>query len=129
MSETDFTSDSSTDSEFDSRLEEVEIEKWRDEESSRLMEEMRLCNIRSSTFDGETVKSWLQGDVTLEDVIVCGRLKKQNSVLLLRPITKERVEEIRTFAKKVIDFYGESLRYSSYVDRVTACIIRYEYNL
>ena len=57
-------------------------------------------------------------------------IKKRNSVLLGERISKERLEEIRSVAKRVADFYDSPcLRFKSYIDRVTACIIEYEYRL
>lgn len=129
MSDSDFSSETSSDSEFEESLEEVRQQIWKDKESEIIMDEMQRLGLRVSTFDGKVVKEWLSGYLKLQDVIVSGHLKKQNSVLLKGPISEERVAEIREFARKVIDHYGKSLRYSSYVDRVTACIIKYQYRL
>lgn len=129
MSETDFIlTESTSDSEFEEALEEVQRQISRDEQSDFIMEERRRLGLQS-LFDGSDVKRWLEGSLELEDVVRCGRLKMQNSVLLGAPISAERVNEIREFARKIIDHYDESLRFRSYVDRVTACIIRHEYRL
>lgn len=129
MSETDFIlTESTSDSEFEEALEEVQRQISRDNQSDVIMEERRRLGLQS-LFDGSDVKRWLEGSLELEDVVRCGRLKMQNSVLLGAPISEERINEIREFARKIIDHYDESLRFRSYVDRVTACIIRHEYRL
>lgn len=129
MSETEFIStESTTDSEFEEALEAVEQLMLKDEQSEYIMDERRRLGLRS-VFDGNDLKQWLRGSLSMSDVISCGRLKKQNSVVLGAPISDERVEELRQFAKILIDHYDESLRFRSYIDRVTACIIRHEYRL
>lgn len=129
MSEFEYVStESSTDSEFEESLEVVALQMRKDQEAEHIMDERRRLGLRC-VFDGSVVKDWLKGSLTLEDVVCCGRLKKQNSVVLGAPISDERVLEIREFAKILIDHYDESLRFRSYIDRVTACIIRHEYRL
>ena len=128
--EESYSSESSTDSEFERQLEAVQKEKERDEASHKLVDFMRSSNIRLETLDGFIINRWLRGNTALSDVIICGRLKKRNSVLLGERISKERLEEIRSVAKRVADFYDSPcLRFKSYIDRVTACIIEYEYRL
>lgn len=130
MSDSEFFSTvSETDSEFENALDLVEIDKQRDEESEILLERMRECNISMSRLDGKTINDWLKADLNLDDVIVCGRLKKKNSTLLSGFITEERVEELRELAKEIIHFYDGGTQFRSYIDRVTACIIQFEYML
>lgn len=128
--EVSYSSESSTDSEFERQLEAVQKEKQRDEASHELVELMRSSNIRLETLDGFIINRWLRGNTALSEIIVCGRLKKRNSVLLGESISKERVLEIRNVAKRVAEFYDSPcLRFKSYIDRVAACIIEYEYRL
>ena len=130
MSESDFFSTvSETDSEFENALDLVEINKQRDEESEFLLERMRECSISMSRVDGNVINRWLKADTNLDDVIVCGRLKKKNSTLLSGFITEERVQELRELAKEIIHFYDGGTQLRSYIDRVTACIIQFEYML
>lgn len=131
MSDSEFyTTESVTDSEFEESLDIVEYEKKRDAESEALLEKMRMCNIRMSGIDGYVLNRWLHGQTTLDEVTQCGRLKKRNSCVLMRSIPKERIDELRDLAKTLIEFYhGKGTHFQSYIDRVTACIIQYEYNL
>lgn len=130
MSDSEFFSTvSETDTEFEAALDLVEIEKQRDEESEFLLERMRECNISMSRVDGNAINGWLKADVNLDDVIVCGRLKKKNSTVLSGFISEERVKELRQLAKEIIHFYDGGTQFKSYIDSVTACIIQFEYNL
>lgn len=130
MSQSDICStESETDVEFEERLDTVEREKQRDEESERLLESMRASNISLSRVDGNVLNDWLKAEMTLEDVIVCGRLKKNNSTELLNFISEDRVRELRELAKAVVYFYEGGTPFKSYIDRVTACIIKFEYML
>lgn len=128
--EESYSSESSTDSEFERQLEAVEKEKERDEASHELVEFMRGSNIRLETLDGFTINKWLRGGTSMSDIIICGKLKKKKSVLLGESISKERILEIRSVAKRVAKFYDSPFqKFKSYIDRVTACIIEYEYRL
>ena len=130
MSDSEFFSTvSETDTEFEAALDLVEIEKQRDEESEFLLERMRECNISMSRVDGNTINAWLKADVSLDDVIVCGRLKRRNSTVLSGFISEERVKELRQLAKEIIHFYEGGTQFKSYIDSVTACIIQFEYML
>lgn len=124
-----FSSDSETDTEFEERLDMVERDKQRDEESECLLERMRACNISLSRVDGSVLNCWLKAGTRLQDIIVCGRLKKKNSTVLLSSISEDRVEEIRELAKILVNFYDGGAQFKSYIDRVTACIIEFEYRL
>ncbi len=130
MSDSEFFSTvSETDTEFEDRLELVEMEKQRDEESEYLLDRMRGCNISMYRVDGNVINRWLKADISLEDVIACGRLKKKNSTVLSGFISEERVQELRELAKEIIHFYDGGTQFRSYIDRVTACIIQFEYML
>ena len=130
MSDSEFFSTvSETDTEFEDALDLVEMEKQRDEESEFLLERMRECNISMSRVDGKTINDWLKADVNLDDVIVCGRLKRRNSTVLSGFISEERVQQLRQLAKEIIHFYEGGTQFKSYIDSVTACIIQFEYNL
>lgn len=130
MSESDFTvSESVTDTEFEEALDEVEWQKQRDVESEILLDRMRECNISMSRLDGMEINRWLRGQTELDDVLKCGRLKRKGSTVLLSYISQYRVDELRTLAKEVISFYDGGTQFKSYVDRVLACIIEFEYML
>lgn len=130
MSDSEFFSTvSETDTEFENALNLVEMEKQRDEESDFLLERMRECNISMSRVDGNVINRWLKAGLNLEDVIACGRLKKKNSTVLSGFISEERVQELRELAKEIIHFYDGGTQFRSYIDRVTACIIQFEYRL
>ena len=124
-----FFTESETDTEYENTLYLLEMEKQRDEYSEYLIQRMRECNISMSRLDGNVINMWLKADTYLEDVIVCGRLKKKNSSLLSHSISDNRVEELRHLAKEIIDFYDGGTQFKSYIDRVTACIIEFEYML
>lgn len=130
MSESDFTvSESVTDSEFEEALDEVEWQKQRDIESEILLDRMRECNISMARLDGMEINRWLRGQTELDDVLACGRLKRKGSTVLLSYISQCRVDELRTLAKEIISFYDGGTHFKSYVDRVLACIIEFEYLL
>ena len=130
MSESDFTvSESVTDTEFEEALDEVEWQKQRDVESEILLDRMRECNISMSRLDGMEINRWLRGQTELDDVLKCGRLKRKGSTVLLSYISQYRVDELRTLAKEIISFYDGGTQFKSYVDRVLACIIEFEYML
>ncbi len=130
MSDSEFFSTvSETDTEFEDALNLVEMEKQRDEESEYLLDRMRECNISMSRVDGNVINRWLKAGISLDDVIVCGRLKKKNSTVLSGFICEERVQELRELAKEIIHFYDGGTQFRSYVDRVAACIIQFEYML
>ena len=130
MSESDFSvSESVTDTEFEEALDEVEWQKQRDVESEILLDRMRECNISMSRLDGMEINRWLRGQTELDDVLKCGRLKRKGSTVLLSYISQYRVDELRTLAKEVISFYDGGTQFKSYVDRVLACIIEFEYML
>ena len=130
MSESDFFSpESETDSEFEEGLRRVELEKQRDIESEYLLEKMRACDISLWRVDSNVLNRWLKAETRLEDVIVSGRLKKKDSTVLLNFISDDRVAELRELAKEIVYFYDEGTQFKSYIDRVTACIIEFEYRL
>lgn len=129
MSDSDFFTVSETDTEFENALHLVEMEKQRDEDSEYLLQRMRECNISMSRLDGNIINTWLEADACLEDVIVCGRLKKKNSTLLSYRVSDRRVQELRELAKEIVHFYNGGNQFKSYIDRVTACIIRFEYSV
>ena len=130
MSDLDIVStETLTDTEFEDALDEMEWEKERDLESEYLSERMRSCRISTSRLDGHELNRWLRGGTTLEDVVACGRLKKKKSTVLLNYISSARVEELRELAREIVFFYEGGTRLKSYIDRVTACIIEFEYML
>ena len=130
MSESEFFStESETDTEFEDSLAHVEWEKERDEQSHFLLERMQACGISMSRVDGSVIHRWLSGDTTLDDIIVCGRLKRKNSTVLSGYISEDRVNEIRELAKEILHYYDGGTQFKSYVDRVAASIIEFEYCL
>ncbi len=124
-----FSLDSETDSEFEDALDMVEWEIDRDEDSHHLVARMRECKISTWRLDGHVLNCWLRAATRLEDVIVCGRLKRKNSTVLADFISEARVEELRELARDIVFFYNNGSQFKSYIDRVTACIISFEYCL
>lgn len=131
MSDLEYSStESSTDSEFEEAMDEMERLKLRDVASSDLVDAMRACAIRVSSIDGSVLNSWLRGEVEMEDVVYHGHLKLKDSTLIKGDISPARVDEFRDLAKKVVEYYvGGVSHSSSYIDRVTAAIIQFEYRL
>ena len=127
------TSDSSTDEEYEQQQEELFAEKRRDEASHELWDLMLRNNIRSplnGPMDGAMLNSCLRGDVRMCDVVCGEKLRYSNKVPVVDTITKERISEFREVARMMTRHYApESARFMSYVNNVTACLIKYHYKL
>lgn len=135
MSSSEYTSfsDSSTDEEFEREQDEMLAEQRRDEASHELWDLMLKNNIRSplnGPMDGAMLNSCLRGEVMMCDVVCGGKLRFSNKVPVVDKITNERISEFREVARKMAIHYApESARFTSYVDKVTASLIKYHYKL
>ena len=128
-----YTSDSSSDEEYEQRLVETRMLQERDKALDDLWELFKENNIESKInglIDGRVVNEWLRGLVSMEDVVVYGRLKKSNSSIPYGNISDERIDQFRQAARAVVKFYQPSFsRYRHYISDVTASIIKYHYKL
>ena len=134
MSESEmYTSDSSSDEEHEQGLIETEILQQRDEALDDLWELFKEKNIESKInglIDGYVVNDWLRGSVSMEDVVVYGKLKKLNSSIPYGNISDERIDDFRQAACAVVNFYKPCFsKYKQYINDVTASIIKYHYKL
>lgn len=125
--------DSSTDEEFEQRLQEVEDIKARDEALDALWELFHTNNIDSKInglINAQVVEEWLKGNCCMQDIIRGNRLKKTNSTVLGPEISQTRIDEFREVAKAVVDFYNPFfVKFRSYIDDVCASMIKYHYKL
>lgn len=134
MSESEmYTSDSSSDEEYERGLIETQMLQDRDKALDDLWELFRENNIESKInglIDGCVVNEWLRGLVSMEDVVVYGRLKKSQSSIPYRNISDERIAEFRQAARAVVNFYKPCFsKYRHYISDVTASMIKYHYKL
>jgi hypothetical protein len=90
-------------------------------------------NIRSplnGPMDGNTINMCLYSDLRMCDVLHMGRLKYLNKTVLGCTISEERILEFREAAKAMVMCYiPEMQRQVSFVNTVTACLIKYHYKL
>ena len=133
MSSFEYTDESSTDEEHEQQLVDLEEEKLRDEQSHVLWDLMGRRNIRSplgGPMDGSTLNSCLHPRLKMEDVVYRNFLRYDGQVALNDRITQERIDEFREVAKAMATHYSPyNARHTSYINGVTAEIIRYHYNL
>ena len=133
MSSYEYSSDSSTDEEFEEALDEVIRQQERDERAHALWDLFDNKNIESpisGPIDGKVLNTWLQANLTLKDVIYNGFLREQGKVALRQTITPERVEDFREAARAFVAHYElRQVDHDAYLDNVAACMIRYHYNL
>ena len=126
-------SDSSTDEEYEREQQEMIAEQQRDESSHELWDLMLENNIRSplnGPMDGATLNACLQGEVKMSDVVCAGKLRRSGKVQLLDRITDARIFEFREVARMMARHYRpESAKFASYVNTVTASLIKYHYKL
>lgn len=127
------SSDSSTDEEWEERIQETKRAQERDNALDALWDLFRKNNIDSKLnglINASAIEKWLKADARMEDIICGDRLKKENSTVLSYEISQNRIDEFRETAKAVVAFYRPELsRLKSYIDDVTACMIKYHYKL
>ena len=134
MSSYDYSSsESETDEEYELELKELEMEKVRDENSHMLCNLMHQNNIRSplnGPMDGNTLKQCLNPHLKMEDVVYRNFLRYDGQVALHDRITQDRIDEFRRVAKAMADHYQPFCsQFSSYINGVTAHLIKYHYRL
>ena len=127
------TSESETDEEYELEMKELEIEKKRNENSDILCNLMCEKNIRSplnGPMDGVTLNECLHPHLKMEDVVYGQFLRYDGQVALHNRISRERVDEFRQVAKAMAEHYNPFCsNFSSYVNGVTAHLIKYHYRL
>ena len=125
--------DSSSDEEYDSRLNELEEEKLYNESLDRLSELLSELNIRSplnGPIDGYVINRVLKSDLSMDDVLHNNKLRYTDKVPLGSEITSDRIIEFRRAAAGIVRHYAPYMsRFSSYIDGVTACLIKYHFKL
>jgi hypothetical protein len=133
MSSYEFTSESSTDEEFEQSLLEVEEEKIRDAQSHELWDLMDRSNISSplnGPMDGYTLNECLYPKLKMEDVVYKNFLRYDGQVALHDRITLDRIQEFRRVAKALAEHYTPAAaKFTSYINGVTAHLIKYHYKL
>jgi len=134
MSSYDYSSsESETDEEYELEMKELELEKVRDMSGHALNDLMHRNNIRSplnGPMDGKTLKQCLSPHLKMEDVVYGKFLRYDGQVALHDRITQERIDEFREVAKAMADHYNPFCsQFSSYVNGVTAHLIKYHYKL
>ena len=134
MSSYDYSSsESETDEEYELELKELEMEKVRDENSHMLCNLMHQNNIRSplnGPMDGYTLKQCLNPHLKMKDVVYRNFLRYDGQVALHDRITQDRIDEFRQVAKAMADHYQPFCsQFSSYINGVTAHLIKYHYRL
>lgn len=125
--------ESSTDEEFEERLQETKHAQERDKAHDALWEMFRENNIDSKInglINNDIVEKWLRAETQMKDIIRGNRLKKENSTVLSHDISAHRIAEFREVAKAVAQFYRPGFaRFKSYIDDVCATMIKYHYKL
>ena len=133
MSSYEYSSESSTDEEFEHGLFEVEKEKIRDEQSYELCDLMDKKNIWSplnGPMDGYMLNDCLHPRLKMEDVVYRNFLKYDGQVALHDRITPDRINDFRTVAKALGEHYcPQHAKFTSYINGVTAHLIKYHYKL
>jgi len=127
------SSDSSTDEEWQERLEETKRAQERDKAHDALWELFRKNNIDSKLnglINNDVIENWMRAGTQMGDIIRGDRLKKENSTVLSYEISSNRIAEFRETAKAVVTFYRPGFaRFKSYIDDVCASMIKYHYRL
>tara|TARA_B110000858_G_scaffold191852_1_gene241688 strand:+ start:108 stop:530 length:423 start_codon:yes stop_codon:yes gene_type:complete len=125
--------ESSTDEEWEARLEQTQRAQERDAAHDALWTMFRENNIDSKInglINNDFIENWLRAPVQMEDIIRGNRLKKKNSTVLSYEISSNRIAEFREVAKAVVQFYRPGFaRFRSYINDVCASIIAYHYKL
>ena len=125
--------ESSTDEEFEERLQQTQRAQERDAAHDALWELFRENNIDSKLnglINNDVITNWLRAATQMQDIIRGNRLKKKDSVVLSHEITENRIAEFREVAKAVVQFYRPGFaRFRSYISDVCASIIAYHYKL
>lgn len=125
--------ESSTDEEWEDRLEETKRVQQRDKEHDALWQMFRDNNIDSKInglINNQVIEEWLKAGTQMENILRGNRLKKRDSVVLSHEITTNRIAEFREVAKATVQFYKPGFaRFKSYIDDVCASIISYHYKL
>lgn len=127
------TTESETDEEYEQEMEKLEEEILWDENSDLVWDLMHDYNIRSplsGPIDGKVLNDWLHPTLKMEDVVYKQFLRYDGQVALHDRISPKRIDDFRKVAKAVAEHYNPfCAKYTSYVDGVTAHIIKYHYNL
>ena len=134
MSSYDYSSsESETDEEYELELKELEMEKIRDMRGHMLNDLMRTNNIRSplnGPMDGKILNECLNPRLKMDDVVYGNFLRYDGQVALHDRITRERINEFREVAKALAEHYNPFCsQFSSYINGVTAHLIKYHYKL
>ena len=134
MSSYEYSSDeSSTDEEFEQQMVDLEEEKMKDAQSHELWDLMERRNIRSplnGPMDGYTLNTCLNPRLKMEDVVYRNFLRYDGQVALHDRISSERINDFRTVAKAMAEHYSpQNAKYTSYINGVTAHLLRYHYRL
>jgi len=134
MSSYEYSSDeSSTDEEFEQQMVDLEEEKMKDAQSHELWDLMDRRNITSplnGPMDGYTLNTCLNPSLKIEDVVYRNFLRYDGQVALHDRISPERVNDFRTVAKAMAEHYSpENAKFTSYINGVTAHLLRYHYKL
>jgi len=134
MSSYEFSSDeSSTDEEYEHQLDKLEEEKLRDVQSHELCDLMWRRNIRSplnGPMDGHVLNVCLYPTLKMQDVVFGHFLRYDGHVALHDRITQDRVHEFREVAKALAEHYSpKAAKFTSYINGVTAHLIKYHYKL
>jgi hypothetical protein len=127
------TTESETDEEYEQQMEEMEQEMIRDRDGEFLCELMHKNNIRSplnGPMDGDMLNDCLHPHLKMEDVVYKNFLRYDGQVALHDRIARERIDEFREVAKVMAEHYSPfCASFSSYVNGVTAHLIKYHYRL
>lgn len=127
------TSESETDEEYEHQIKEMEKEMIRDQDGNYLSDLMQKNNISSplnGPLDGAMLNDCLHPHLKMEDVVYNNFLRYDGHVALHDRITRERVDEFREVAKFMAEHYNPFCsHFSSYINGVTAHLIKYHYRL
>lgn len=127
------SSESETDEEHEQELKQLDLEKRRDELAHDMWNLMDRNNIRSplgGPMDGYMLKKCLNPELKMDDVVYNNFLRYDGQVALHDRITDDRIEEFRQVAKVMAEHYNPFCsKYKSYVNGVTAQLIKYHYKL
>lgn len=127
------TTESETDEEYEQEMEKLEEEILWDENSDLVWDLMHDYSIRSplsGPIDGKVLNDWLHPTLKMEDVVYKQFLRYDGQVALHDRISPKRIDDFRRVAKAVAEHYNPfCAKYTSYVDGVTAHIIKYHYKL
>lgn len=127
------SSESETDEEYEQELKQLDLEKRRDELAHDMWDLLDRNNIRSplgGPMDGTMLNKCLNPELKMDDVVYNNFLRYDGQVALHDRITDDRIEEFREAAKVLAEHYNPFCsKYNSYVNGVTAQLIKYHYKL